>query len=161
MTSDGFLTDSEVELERAFKCVANDTRVDILRALWAVRTDGDGTTSFSELRDRVGVDDAGRFNYHLGKLVPEFVRKRDERYELTHTGAKLIGDAVSGAYAEPEATVTARTAAGTRRPRTATASSGSAATPATGFQTRSLRRQSSSTRRTRRTPPRPAVASPC
>lgn len=112
MTSDGFLTDSEVELERAFKCVANDTRVDILRALWAVRTDGDGTTSFSELRDRVGVDDAGRFNYHLGKLVPEFVRKRDERYELTHTGAKLIGDAVSGAYAEPEATGGAPTVVG-------------------------------------------------
>lgn len=100
MTSDGFRIDSEVELERIFKLVANETRVDILRALWHVRTAGDGGASFSELRERVGVSDGGRFNYHLGKLVPEFVRKRDERYALSHTGAKLIGDVVSGAYTE-------------------------------------------------------------
>ncbi|TKX68566.1 ArsR family transcriptional regulator [Halorubrum sp. SP9] len=102
VTSDGFLTDSGVELERAFGLVASDTRIEILRALWDVRvSDGEGA-SFSELRERVGVSDGGRFNYHLGKLVPEFVRKREERYSLTHTGAKLIGDAVSGAYTETD-----------------------------------------------------------
>jgi len=98
VTSDGFLADSEVELERLFKLVANDTRIDILRALWEVRTAGDGDASFSELRERVGVSDGGRFNYHLGKLIPEFVRKREEGYALSHTGAKLIGDVVSGTY---------------------------------------------------------------
>jgi hypothetical protein len=100
VTGDGFLSDSEAELERVFELVASDTRIDILRALWAVRTAGHGGASFSDLQERVGVSDGGRFNYHLGKLVPEFVRKRDEGYALTHTGAKLIGDVVSGAYTE-------------------------------------------------------------
>jgi DNA-binding HxlR family transcriptional regulator len=33
-----------------------------------------GPLSFSELRERVGVTDSGRFNYHLEKLVGRFVR---------------------------------------------------------------------------------------
>ncbi|WP_158598845.1 MULTISPECIES: winged helix-turn-helix domain-containing protein [unclassified Halorubrum] len=100
MTRDNLLAGSGVELERTFGLVASDTRIDILRALWDVRVSDEDGASFSELRERVGVSDGGRFNYHLGKLVPEFVRKRDERYELTHAGAKLIGDAVSGTYTE-------------------------------------------------------------
>jgi hypothetical protein len=86
------------ELGAMFELVANDTRIEILHALWDERSPGDRYISFSELRERAGVSDGGRFNYHLGKLVPEFVRKRDAAYTLTHAGEQLIGDAVSGTY---------------------------------------------------------------
>ncbi|ERH10091.1 MAG: hypothetical protein J07HX64_01860 [halophilic archaeon J07HX64] len=60
--------------------------------------------AFSSLQDRAGVEDGGRFNYHLGKLVPEFVREDDAEYALTHAGEQLIGDAVSGMYRRNKAT---------------------------------------------------------
>ncbi len=99
MTGDGGRDpDFEAELEEVFELVANDTRVEILRTLWDARAAGEAYVSFSELRRRTGVRDGGRFNYHLGKLVPEFVRKREETYGLTHAGEQLIGDAVAGTY---------------------------------------------------------------
>jgi hypothetical protein len=96
----------ERDLEDIFRLVANDTRVGIIRALWAAHTEDpdaiDGPwsdpVSFSSLRDRVGVGDSGRFNYHLDELVPQFVEKREGGYVLTDAGARIVGAAVSGVY---------------------------------------------------------------
>lgn len=96
--------DASDDIEEVFELVANETRIDILRTLWNAQTAGDEHVSFSDLRERTGVRDGGRFNYHLGKLVPEFVRKRDEEYALTHAGEQLIGDAVSGTYTAADET---------------------------------------------------------
>jgi hypothetical protein len=87
-------------LDDAFSLVANETRFDILQALW----DAEGVIPFSELHELVDVRDSGQFNYHLGKLTPEFVREREEGYELTYAGTRVIGAAVSGAYTDAEAT---------------------------------------------------------
>ena len=64
----------------------------------------DQRVAFSDLQGRAGVEDGGRFNYHLGKLVPEFVREDDAEYALTHAGEQLIGDAVSGTYTDADTT---------------------------------------------------------
>ena len=65
-------TDSRtLQPDEAFVTLGNETRIEILRAL----QDAGGPLAFSELRDRVGVDDPGQFNYHLGKLAGHFVRK--------------------------------------------------------------------------------------
>jgi len=84
--------------EEAFSHVANETRFDILRALWEARNEGEEPTGFSALRRRSGVDDSGQFNYHLDQLRPRFVRKVEGGYELTYAGQRIIGAAVSGVY---------------------------------------------------------------
>lgn len=101
---------TETDLGDVFGTVANDIRFEILRALWEAHTEHpekvDGLehepVPFSRLRERVGVRDSGKFNYHLDELVPRFVRKKSNGYVLTHAGSQTIGTAVSGVYTETE-----------------------------------------------------------
>jgi hypothetical protein len=81
--------------EEVFGALSNDTRVAVIRALR--ETDGHEAT-FSDLRETVGVDDPGQFNYHLGKLRGHFVTRTDEGYELTQAGKQIAGAIASGAY---------------------------------------------------------------
>jgi|AntRauTorcE11897_2_1112592.scaffolds.fasta_scaffold01574_11 DNA-binding transcriptional ArsR family regulator len=81
--------------EEAFALLGDDTRIGILRALGEVP---DGAMSFSALRERVGTEDSGRFNYHLRKLQGTFVRKTDAGYELTYAGRQIVGAMYAGTY---------------------------------------------------------------
>lgn len=80
--------------EAAFGTLANDTRLAILEALYdALRAhDGPGQPGvpYTELRERVGVADSGKFNYHLSELTDEFVAKRDGGYTLRQTGRTAV-----------------------------------------------------------------------
>lgn len=82
----------EDELGEAFGLVDDETRLEILWGLWEERIDTDHRetepVSFSELRGRVGVEDSGRFNYHLDQLVPRFVEQGEDGYTLTYAGTK-------------------------------------------------------------------------
>jgi len=99
------------DLDDVFDVVANDTRIAILRALWDEHTANpeavDGPqrdpVPFSDLRARAGVTDSGQLNYHLDRLVPEFVQHREGGYALTHAGAQVVGAAVSGVYTGTDA----------------------------------------------------------
>jgi len=102
---DALAVGGEVSPEDAFGRVANETRFDILRALWAAHNDGEEPAGFSALRRRSGVDDSGQFNYHLDQLRPHFARSVDEGYELTYAGTRVIGAAVSGVYTDADVTV--------------------------------------------------------
>lgn len=99
------------ELDDVFSSVANDTRLDILRALWEIHMESepDGPepepVPFSTIRERVGTRDSGRFNYHLHELVPQLVRSHGDGYTLTYAGTRVIGAAVSGVYTERDATL--------------------------------------------------------
>ena len=95
---------TETGLGESIGLVANDLRVEILQALWERRREDESPISFSTLRAAVGVDDSGRFNYHLDTLVPEFVRNVEDGYELTYAGRRLVGAAVSGAYTDADVT---------------------------------------------------------
>ncbi|SFL28444.1 DNA-binding transcriptional regulator, ArsR family [Halogranum rubrum] len=88
---DASATDRAVE---AFSLLGDDTRLAILRTLW----DAEDPLSFGDLRERVGVRDSGRFNYHLKKLDERFVRKTDEGYELRFAGRRVIGALLEGTY---------------------------------------------------------------
>ncbi len=83
----------------AFRTVGNETRLNVLHALWEAYDPEAGSTplSFSELRDAVGVADSGQFNYHLGKLAGTFISKADGEYELTNAGLSLIQTIIGGA----------------------------------------------------------------
>jgi len=84
-----------VDPEDAFGALSDETRIDILRALWEA---DDHELSFSELREAVGMRDSGQFNYHLATLVDAFVAKSDGEYELKLAGMRVVGALLAGAY---------------------------------------------------------------
>lgn len=82
--------------DAAFGVLGNETRMEILQTLGET----DDPLSFSELRERVGMDDSGQFNYHLDKLVGHFVRDTDDGYALAKAGERVIEAVLSGAVTE-------------------------------------------------------------
>jgi len=95
-------TDS-LSLDAALSILGEETRARILLALGeAVREDGvtPAALSFSELLDRVDVEDSGRFNYHLGELAGAFVAKVDDGYVLRPPGHFLYRAIVAGTLTE-------------------------------------------------------------
>ncbi len=92
MESPAFL--ERTEPESVFSVLSDDNRVSILRTLWKM----EGTMSFSELYDAVDVEDSGQFNYHLDKLVDQFVNKTEEGYTLTEAGRQINGAIDAGSY---------------------------------------------------------------
>jgi len=91
--------DATLPPDEAFAVLGNETRMGILRALG----DADGPLSFSELRDRVGTRDSGRFNYHLERLAGHFVRKTGDGYALGRPGRRVIEAVLSGALTDDPA----------------------------------------------------------
>ncbi|WP_231183903.1 helix-turn-helix domain-containing protein [Haladaptatus sp. DYF46] len=82
----------------ALSVLGNEIRMSILREL----ADASETLSFTELRERVGVRDTGKFNYHLTKLCEYFVRQTESGYELGHAGTRVISAATPVATDEFE-----------------------------------------------------------
>lgn len=94
MAGDG---DSErLSPDDAFATLGNETRLGILQTLGRAEDD----LSFSELRDRVGVEDSGQFNYHLEQLVGHFARKTDDGYQLRRAGRRVVEAVLSGAVTD-------------------------------------------------------------
>jgi hypothetical protein len=86
----------------AFSVVGDESRAAILRALVDYRgehPDEEGM-SFMRLKERSGIEDKGNFNYHLDKLVGQFVEKTDDGYRLTGVGGKMAGVLLSGEYSD-------------------------------------------------------------
>ena len=70
----------------ALTVLGNETRVAIPREL----ADAENALSFTDLRERVGIRDTGKFNYNLTKLCSCFVRETEGGYELGHAGTRVI-----------------------------------------------------------------------
>ncbi len=93
-------------LEDALSIVGQKTRADIIVALGEARTTDptvQATLEFSELMDRVAVEDSGRFNYHLDKLVDSFIEKRDDGYTLKLPGQLFYESLVAGTLTDRRA----------------------------------------------------------
>jgi len=88
----------------AFQLLSDETRLGVLRVLWEAYDPADETPMrFAELRERVGVDDPGRLNYHLSKLLNHFVRRTEDGYELMDSGKRIVRMLLSGtAIDDPE-----------------------------------------------------------
>ena len=80
----------------AFSLVGDETRLSILEALWRL----DDPAAFSEVRAEVGMRDSAQFNYHLGKLTSQFVRKTAEGYELRTAGERVVQAILAGSFTE-------------------------------------------------------------
>ena len=86
----------------AFELLAADPRMDILQSLVVARREGRTPLSFSELRHDTAIDDSGRFNYHLGKLVGTFVEKSEAGYDLSYAGHAIVAAVIAGTYTGSE-----------------------------------------------------------
>lgn len=74
-------------LKETFATIGNETRAEILRILGE---DPYAGLSFSELRSRMEGDiDSGQFNYHLQRLLGQFVDRTDDGYTLRPEGVTL------------------------------------------------------------------------
>ncbi|PSQ49292.1 ArsR family transcriptional regulator [Halobacteriales archaeon SW_6_65_15] len=93
----------------AFSVLGDETRVAIIEALAEAEQADEEGLSFSELRKRVGVRDAGQFNYHLSKLQSRFVVKRDDGYHPRLAALRAVGAIRSGTYTDRPTTETSET----------------------------------------------------
>lgn len=106
MTSEerSITTDKEpsVDPADAFGALSDPLRVDILRALGGYHreTEYEKSIGFADLRRRVGIEDSGRFRYHLKQLCDNFIEKTDGGYRLTSAGAKIIAAILMGTYTD-------------------------------------------------------------
>jgi len=66
-----------------FDVLAHPIREKIIRVLGEF-----GSLTYSELREKVGVEETGKFNYHLNKISP-FIEKKGKLYSLNEEGYKL------------------------------------------------------------------------
>lgn len=91
-------------LTRGIELVSHDVRAEILLALAERMQESprDQTLRFAELRDSVGHDDPGNFNYHLKRLQGNLVDKREDGYRLSDIGHHFVALLVSGSF-DPEA----------------------------------------------------------
>lgn len=86
----------------AFAVLSDQTRIAIVEALAE-----ESGLAFAELRKRVGVADAGQFNYHLSKLRDRFVIKRDGEYHPQYAALRAVGAIRAGTYTGRRAAETA------------------------------------------------------
>lgn len=86
----------------AFTLLGNETRIDILQALWEAYDPyaDENAVPFSDLYDRVAIEDTGNFNYHLGKLVGHFITATDAGYELRPPGFRVVRAIIAGTATE-------------------------------------------------------------
>ncbi|WP_436902402.1 DUF7351 domain-containing protein [Halovenus halobia] len=91
------MSEESLDPADAFSLLGEDVRLNIIAALDEATGEPIG---FSELQDRVGVEDSGQFNYHLSQLVGHFVTKPDDGYRLTAAGERLARAVSAGLYTD-------------------------------------------------------------
>lgn len=88
-----------------FELVANEVRAEIVRTLgrFAYEEGSRATLAFSDLRSRSDVDVvSSQFNYHLQRLVGQFVEKTDDGYRLRPEGKTLYRTIRAGTFGDRE-----------------------------------------------------------
>jgi DNA-binding transcriptional ArsR family regulator len=97
MADDSTLANDAAEM---FGVLSDPLRVRVLLALADSREaswDQEGV-SYSDLRERVGAEDGGRFNYHVNELCGQFVEREDGNYWLTLAGSRLVDEVYGGTF---------------------------------------------------------------
>jgi DNA-binding transcriptional ArsR family regulator len=70
-----------------FSLLGDETRLQIVTALYDAALET--PVGFSALYERIDIGDSAQFNYHLDRLVPHFVAKSADGYELTERGKRI------------------------------------------------------------------------
>lgn len=97
------VTDDTEDLppDDAFTLLADRTRIKIIRTLADAATPGvPARLSFSELRRRADISGSGRFNYHLNRLVGQFVEETEDGYRLSYPGVRVYQTLEAGTFTD-------------------------------------------------------------
>ncbi|GAB6879203.1 hypothetical protein JCM17823_14770 [Halorubrum gandharaense] len=76
-----------------FAFLGNETRLAILNSLYDLTVESGplaSTATYTDLRTAVGVEDSGRFSYHLDKLTGLFLDKSADGYRLLESGIQVV-----------------------------------------------------------------------
>jgi len=96
---------AEQTAEQVFQLLSDGTRLDVLRTVAVAQHENKRTgvarLSFSEIYDRVDVDDTSKLSYHLGELTGTFLRKHEGGYAFTHAGEQLVRFVLAENYRQP------------------------------------------------------------
>ena len=96
---------SEQTADEVFQVLSDATRIDVLRTIavaqYENKQSGVAELSFSEIYDRIDVDDTSKLSYHLGELTGTFLRKADDSYAFTHAGEQLVRFVLAENYLDP------------------------------------------------------------
>lgn len=83
----------------AFGALSDPVRVAIVARLAEATVGSESpAVGFARLRRAVGVDDSGRFRYHLNELRDTFVERADDGYRLTVVGRNVAAVLATGAF---------------------------------------------------------------
>ena len=97
---------SNLDRNTAFSLLGDSTRLRIIEELGRATTSpetGIPQLSYADLKSRVELRDSGQFNYHLKKLVGNYVAKERDGYRLRWPGIVLYRTLVAGLLTgEPE-----------------------------------------------------------
>jgi len=98
---------TDASAEEVFQLLSDETRLDVLRTVAVAqhenRETGVAALSFSEVYDRVDVDDTSKLSYHLGELTGTFLRKHDDGYAFTHAGEQMVRFVLAENFRQPSA----------------------------------------------------------
>lgn len=83
--------------DEAFSLLSDSHRIEILRAIWEATDPLDpAAVPFTDIRDRVEIDDPGQLNYHLNRLAAHFIRRTPNGYVLRESGRRIFRVLISG-----------------------------------------------------------------
>jgi hypothetical protein len=98
---------SEQTAEEVFQLLSDEIRLGVLRTVALAqhenRQTGVADLTFSEIYDRVDVDDTSKLSYHLGELTGTFLRKHDDGYAFTHAGEQMVRFVLAENFRQPPA----------------------------------------------------------
>lgn len=86
----------EIDTADALSAIGNHHRIEILRELMRADKAATGPVAYSELMERIGMRDSGKFNYHLQQLLGRFVAQSENGYRLTYAGRTVSSAIASG-----------------------------------------------------------------
>ena len=98
---------TEETADEVFQLLSDGIRLDVLRTVAVAQHENSRTgvaeLSFSEIYDRVDVDDTSKLSYHLGELTGTFLRKHGDGYAFTHAGEQMVRFVLAENYRQPPA----------------------------------------------------------
>lgn len=95
----------ERSADEVFNLLSDEIRLDVLRTVALGQNEqprtGVAELSFSDIYDRVDVDNTSKLSYHLGELTGTFLRKHEGGYAFTHAGERLVRFVLAENFREP------------------------------------------------------------